>query len=71
MTHKLFRDCTANEIIRFGDGTGPEHSIVSLDDGSALIELMEDGPNCGTQQTVPVDDTTMVWSRPSCYEPTA
>ncbi len=67
MNQKRLSDCVADEIIQFGDGSGPEHSIVSIDNEkrTAVLESMDVGPNCGTQQTIAVNNETLVWARPS------
>lgn len=71
MDQKRLCDCVADEIIRFGDGSGPEHSIISVDaeKRTMFIELLPSGHQCtGTQQTVPVDNETLVWARPSRFD---
>lgn len=74
-TQKRFADCTEGEIIRFGDGsTGLRYSIVSIDSDdkrTAVIENMNHGPTFGGQQTVPIDDTTLVWARATRFNPDA
>ena len=64
MRQKRLCDCLADEIIRFGDGSGFEHLILSIGNGSAVIEIINDLRGADTQQTIPVDDETLVWARP-------